>query len=100
MTDLLVYSVVIPVLPFQLERLKYSGVSGLVGWLLLSYVRVSFDLRVKTNPPTVPGIGHCHQSAGLVICLCIFRGKYFVLAQTDYLESHHTDRHAFRAVQQ
>ena len=39
-TDLLVYSLIVPVLPFQLERLKYSGVSGLVGWILLSYVRM------------------------------------------------------------
>ncbi len=36
--DLLVYSIIIPVLPFQLERLGYNGVSGLVGWLLFGYV--------------------------------------------------------------
>ena len=38
MTDLLVYSIVIPVLPFQLENLGYENVSGLVGWLLFGYV--------------------------------------------------------------
>ena len=38
MTDLLVYTIVIPVLPFQLERLGYNNVSGLVGWLLFGYV--------------------------------------------------------------
>jgi DHA1 family solute carrier family 18 vesicular amine transporter 1/2 len=37
-TDMLVYSVVIPVFPFQLERLGYSHVSSLVGWLLFAYV--------------------------------------------------------------
>ncbi|KAG1908464.1 MFS general substrate transporter [Suillus fuscotomentosus] len=36
-TDLLVYSIVIPVLPFQLERLSYRKVSSLTGWLLCAY---------------------------------------------------------------
>jgi hypothetical protein len=36
---MLVYSIVIPVFPFQLERLGYSHVSSLVGWLLFAYVR-------------------------------------------------------------
>ena len=36
---MLVYSAVIPVFPFQLERLGYSRVSSLVGWLLFAYVR-------------------------------------------------------------
>lgn len=42
--DLLVYSIVIPVLPFQLEHLGYSsnGVSALVGWLLFAYVSLAF----------------------------------------------------------
>jgi DHA1 family solute carrier family 18 vesicular amine transporter 1/2 len=38
-TDLLVYSIIIPVLPFQLERLSYHQVSALTGWLLFAYVR-------------------------------------------------------------
>ena len=36
--DLLVYSIIIPVIPFQLEQLGYEGVSGLAGWLLFAYV--------------------------------------------------------------
>ncbi|GJE87860.1 MFS general substrate transporter [Phanerochaete sordida] len=47
MTDLLVYTIVIPVLPFQLERLGYSNVSGLVGWLLFAY---SAGLVLSTPP--------------------------------------------------
>lgn len=43
MTDLLVYSIVIPVLPFQLERLGYSNISGLVGWLLFGYVCIDHN---------------------------------------------------------
>ena len=37
-TDLLVYSLIVPIIPFQLEDLGYTGVSGLVGWLLFAYV--------------------------------------------------------------
>ncbi|CCM06336.1 uncharacterized protein FIBRA_08590 [Fibroporia radiculosa] len=36
-TDLVIYSVIIPIMPFQLEHLGYSDVSGLVGWLLFAY---------------------------------------------------------------
>ncbi|THH30179.1 hypothetical protein EUX98_g4004 [Antrodiella citrinella] len=46
-TDLLVYSMLIPVFPFRLQKLNYSDVSGLVGWLLFAY---SAGL-VATTPP-------------------------------------------------
>ncbi|KAG1749671.1 major facilitator superfamily domain-containing protein [Suillus paluster] len=46
-TDLLVYSVIIPVLPFQLERLGDHKVSSLTGWLLCAY---SAGLVVSTIP--------------------------------------------------
>lgn len=36
-TDLIIYSIVIPVLPFQLELKGYTGVSTLVGYLLFAY---------------------------------------------------------------
>ncbi|KAK0189482.1 MFS general substrate transporter [Armillaria mellea] len=38
-TDLLVYSMVIPVVPFQLEELGYKRPASLTGWLLFAYVR-------------------------------------------------------------
>ncbi|OCH84423.1 MFS general substrate transporter [Obba rivulosa] len=46
-TDLLVYSLIVPVIPFQLEHLGYQGVSGLVGWLLFAY---SAGLVISTPP--------------------------------------------------
>lgn len=46
-TDLLVYSIIIPVLPFQLERLSYRRVSTLIGWLLCAY---SGGLVLSTIP--------------------------------------------------
>lgn len=39
-TDLLVYSIVIPVMPFHLESLGYTNVSSLTGWLLFGYVGI------------------------------------------------------------
>ncbi|KDR85264.1 hypothetical protein GALMADRAFT_52881 [Galerina marginata CBS 339.88] len=35
--DLLVYSTIIPVMPFHLEQLGYSNVAALTGWLLFAY---------------------------------------------------------------
>ncbi|KAI6045153.1 MFS general substrate transporter [Pisolithus marmoratus] len=46
-TDLLVYSAIIPVIPFQLEHLQYSSVSTLTGWLLCAY---SAGLVLSTIP--------------------------------------------------
>jgi hypothetical protein len=38
-TDLLIYSIPVPVLPFQLQALGYDNVSSRVGWLLFAFVR-------------------------------------------------------------
>jgi DHA1 family solute carrier family 18 vesicular amine transporter 1/2 len=38
-TDLLVYSLIIPVLPFRLEEQGYKNPSALVGYLLFAFVR-------------------------------------------------------------
>ncbi|KAF5355684.1 hypothetical protein D9756_004003 [Leucocoprinus leucothites] len=35
--DVIVYSIVVPVVPFQLEHLGYTGISALSGWLLFAY---------------------------------------------------------------
>ncbi|EAU92977.2 hypothetical protein CC1G_03764 [Coprinopsis cinerea okayama7 len=35
--DLLVYSIIIPVVPFQLDKLGYENISSLAGWLLFAY---------------------------------------------------------------
>ncbi|KAF9535749.1 major facilitator superfamily domain-containing protein [Crepidotus variabilis] len=45
--DLLVYSIIIPVIPFQLEKLGYTRVSALTGWLLFCY---SGGLVISTIP--------------------------------------------------
>jgi MFS family permease len=48
--DLLVYSIIIPVIPFHLEDLGYHDISSLVGWLLFAYVCCS-TLFLLVNPP-------------------------------------------------
>lgn len=45
-TDLIVYSILVPVLPFQLEKLGYSGVSVRTSWLLFSYVSLSVQMSL------------------------------------------------------
>jgi len=37
-TDMIVYSIIIPVVPFQLEHLGYTGISALSGWLIFAFV--------------------------------------------------------------
>ncbi|KAK0200797.1 MFS general substrate transporter [Desarmillaria ectypa] len=49
-TDLLIYSMVIPVVPFQLEKLGYKDVASLTGWLLFAY---SGGLAMATIPVAV-----------------------------------------------
>ena len=68
-TDPLAYSLITPAMPFQLEKLGYSGVSALVGWLSFAYVRDS-----HSSGTTIDGV----QSAGLVICSF----KLFLLPQS------------------
>ena len=54
-TDLLVYSIIIPVMPFQLERLKYYSVSARTGWLLCAYVCCPFaSPRLAHSAPRSP----------------------------------------------
>ena len=45
----MVYTIIIPVLPFRLQDLHYTGISGLTGWLLFAYVSQLFDLIHDTS---------------------------------------------------
>ncbi|KAG7100054.1 hypothetical protein E1B28_001839 [Marasmius oreades] len=45
--DILVYSIIVPVIPFRLEKLGYDNVSSRAGWLLFSY---SVGLVLATIP--------------------------------------------------
>ena len=74
MTDITVYSIIIPVLPFRLEALGYSGVSSLVGWLLFAFV-------CATQTPLHIMDAYCSvlKSGGLVVStipIAMFSERY------------------------
>lgn len=45
LTDLLVYSLIIPVIPYQLEALGYDAIGSKISWLLVAFVRVSASVN-------------------------------------------------------
>ena len=47
LTDLLVYSLIIPVIPYQLEALGYDDIGSRVSWLLVAHVCVSTSLNFQ-----------------------------------------------------
>ncbi|KAG0697793.1 major facilitator superfamily domain-containing protein [Suillus ampliporus] len=65
-TDLLVYSIIIPVLPFQLEHLGYHQVSSLTGWLLFAY---SVGLVASTIPIAMYSERYSRRRMPLIIGL-------------------------------
>lgn len=60
-TDLIVYTVIVPVIPFRLQALGYDDVSSLLGGLLLAYVG-GFPLTSKHLTH------HSLQSAVFALC--------------------------------
>ncbi|TRM57206.1 major facilitator superfamily domain-containing protein [Schizophyllum amplum] len=77
-TDLLVYSMIIPVLPFQLQELGYNGVSGLVGWLLFAY---SAGLAVFTIPIAVLSERWGSRRWPLIVGLLVLVGSQIMMME-------------------
>ncbi|KAF8550301.1 MFS general substrate transporter [Imleria badia] len=77
-TDLLVYSIIIPVMPFQLERLKYHSVSALTGWLLCAY---SVGLVLSTIPIAMFAERSSSRRAPLTIGLFALLGAQVLLME-------------------
>ncbi|KAH7913505.1 major facilitator superfamily domain-containing protein [Hygrophoropsis aurantiaca] len=61
--DALNYSLVISVFPFRLERLGYSDISGLVGWLLVIYS----GAMVLSTPVVAIISEHTHSRRGIML---------------------------------
>ncbi|KAF8665112.1 hypothetical protein AX16_000579 [Volvariella volvacea WC 439] len=78
MTDLLVYSIIIPVMPFQLERLGYSNVSSLAGWLLFAY---SGGLALMTIPIAQFSERYGARRTPLIVGLVILLGSQIMLME-------------------
>jgi hypothetical protein len=46
LTDLLVYSLIIPVIPYQLAALGYDGIGAKISWLLVAFVCLTMSLKL------------------------------------------------------
>jgi len=78
-TDMLVYSAVIPVFPFQLERLGYSRVSSLVGWLLFAY---SGGLVLSTIPIAMLSENYASRRTPLITGLVTLLASQIMLMES------------------
>ncbi|KAF5377253.1 hypothetical protein D9615_006365 [Tricholomella constricta] len=77
-TDLLVYTIIIPVMPFHLQTLGYSRVSALSGWLLFAY---SAGLVLSTIPIAVFSESYSMRRTPLIIGLVILLGSQVMLME-------------------
>ncbi|KAF8213645.1 major facilitator superfamily domain-containing protein [Mycena galopus ATCC 62051] len=77
-TDLLVYSIIIPVMPFQLERLGYHSVSALTGWLLFAY---SAGLVLFTIPIAMLSERYNTRRSPLIAGLVLLIGSQIMLME-------------------
>ncbi|KAJ7693534.1 MFS general substrate transporter [Mycena rosella] len=77
-TDLLVYSIIIPVMPFQLERLGYHSVSALTGWLLFAY---SAGLALFTIPIAMLSERYNTRRSPLLAGLVLIVGSQIMLME-------------------
>ncbi|KAJ6569655.1 MFS general substrate transporter [Mycena capillaripes] len=77
-TDLVVYSIIIPVLPFQLERLGYHSVSALTGWLLFAY---SAGLVLFTIPIAMLTERYNIRRSPLIFGLVLLIGSQIMLME-------------------
>ncbi|KAJ3506089.1 hypothetical protein NLJ89_g7065 [Agrocybe chaxingu] len=76
--DLLVYSIIIPVMPFQLVLLGYSNVSSLTGWLLFAY---SGGLVISTIPIAMLSERYNARQLPLVFGLFVLMGSQVMLME-------------------
>ncbi|THU82496.1 MFS general substrate transporter [Dendrothele bispora CBS 962.96] len=77
-TDMLVYTIIVPVLPFQLQRLGYHGVSGLTGWLLFAF---SGGLFAATFPAAMFSERYDARQSPLVLGVIILVGSQIMLME-------------------
>ncbi|KAJ7124834.1 MFS general substrate transporter [Mycena crocata] len=77
-TDLLVYSIIIPVMPFQLEHLGYHSVSALTGWLLFAY---SAGLVLFTIPIAMLSERYNTRRSPLIFGLVLLIGSQIMLME-------------------
>ncbi|TFY81606.1 hypothetical protein EWM64_g2406 [Hericium alpestre] len=77
-TDLIVYSVVIPVFPFELEKKGYNNVSALVGYLLFAF---SGGLVFSTPPIAWHSEKYNSRQMPLILGLTVLLGSQVMLME-------------------
>lgn len=78
LTDCLVYSVVISVMPFHLERLGYSSASSLTGWILFAY---SAGIVISTIPTAMLSERYSSRKAPLLWGMPFLIGSQVLLME-------------------
>ncbi|ESK85878.1 mfs amine [Moniliophthora roreri MCA 2997] len=76
--DLLVYSIIVPVMPFQLEKLGYDSISSLTGWLLFSY---SAGLAITTFPIAMWSERYNARQWPLILGILLLIGSIIMLME-------------------
>ncbi|KAG6814450.1 hypothetical protein H0H92_007454 [Tricholoma furcatifolium] len=84
-TDLLVYTIIVPVMPFHLEQLGYNDVSALTGWLLFAFSELggskSAGLVLANIPIAVFSERYGTRKWPLIIGLLVFSGSQVMLME-------------------
>ncbi|KAF9045166.1 MFS general substrate transporter [Panaeolus papilionaceus] len=79
--DLLVYSIIIPVMPFQLEALGYDNISSRTSWLLFAWVMLIVSLFLATIPIAMISERYNARQSPLVVGLFILIGAQIMLME-------------------
>nr|GAT57538.1 predicted protein [Mycena chlorophos] len=77
-TDLLVYSIVLPVVPFRLETLGYTSVSALTGWLLFAF---SGGLALCTIPAAMLSERYNNRRVPILLGLVLLIGSQIMFME-------------------
>ncbi|KIY45220.1 MFS general substrate transporter [Fistulina hepatica ATCC 64428] len=76
--DLIAYSIIVPVGPFQLEKLGYTNVSELMGWLLFAY---SAGLTAATIPAAFLSEHYNSRQWPLILGLILLIGSLIMMME-------------------
>ncbi|KAJ7596783.1 major facilitator superfamily domain-containing protein [Mycena floridula] len=79
-TDLLVYSAIIPIMPFQLGKLGHKNVSALMGWLLFAY---SGGLAISTVPVAIFSEKYNSRRNPMLFGIILLIGSQILLMETQ-----------------
>lgn len=80
-TDLLVYSIIVPVIPFRLEQLGYEHPSAMTGWLLVAY---ALGLVCATPPLAFLAERYWSRRLPLIVSILVLAGSQVLYMEAPY----------------